>query len=264
MAKRSGANAEIKRAEKRDQISRVKPGRYIVIIGLVLTAAYFSVKALKKVDFVSKIAPIIEVEGIDIIGIKQLDSIALADAAGIDSGMTLLSADRKELLAMIRSFPGIASASLGFPFSKRVKVTVVEREPIAFTIIDGRLYFMAEDGVIWPFTSGSYWEIPVLTGVGDTLCDDGVHRITERDLSRFSGIVNSFGSEKWNRPVCFDLSNRDRITVRFNGLVPLVRFSNNPENRMENMRGIIQKLRNDDVEVRHYIDLSYNNVAFFR
>ncbi len=264
MAKRSGANAEKSRSKKREKISNAKPGRFVLLVVLIAVAGFYGSKGLKKLDLTSKVLPMIEVRSVEIIGANRLDSLSLVDAVGIDSGTTVLSADRADILSRLEEFPGIKSVKMGSRFSKKMKIKVVEREPVAFAIIDGSLYFMGEDGVIWPFTSGGYWEIPVVTGLNDMITEEGVRRIVDRDSSRFFGIVKSFKNELINRPVSFDLSNQDRITVRFNGLEPLVRFSNNPKNRIQNMRGILKKLRSDDVEVRHYIDLSYKNVAFFR
>jgi len=264
VAKRVGANAELERSQKSEKIASFKLGRWIIIVVLIAVAGKFGFDAIKKFDIMSKITPVIAVEEIDIIGTNLLDSLSLADAVGIDSGMTLFSADREAVELRVMEFPGVESVQLGSRLSKKLKITIVERQPVAMSVIDGSLYFMSSGGTLWPFTAGEYWDVPVLTGAQDSIYEDGYRRVVERDLNRFTGIMRSFSTDQNHFPVAVNLENRDRISIRVTGFDAVVRFSNETTNRIENMRAIMEKLRRDDVEVRHYIDLSFKNVAFFR
>ncbi len=264
MAKRVGANAELQKSQKSEKIASFKLGRWILIVVLVAVASKFGFDALKKIDIMSKVTPVIAVEKIEITGAKVLDSLSLAEAVGIDSGMTLFTADREAVEQRVMEYPGVASVKLGSRMSKKLKITITEREAVAMSVIDGSLYFMSSTGTLWPFTAGEYWDVPVLTGARDSIYDDGYRRVIERDLNRFIGIMRSFSVDQSHFPVAVNLENQDRISIRVTGFDAIVRFSNETTNRIENMRAIMEKLRRDDVEVRHYIDLSYKNVAFFR
>jgi len=265
--KRTGANASRKKEQTRDKIRthvpRVKSGRLIIILALVGFAGYKAVQFVRSGQIGMMISPMVKAEGVVISGISTLDSLLVATTAK-DSAMSITPKSRNRSLKKVVDIPGVASARLGMPFSKTTEIVVKERIPVAFVVFRGSLYFMCAEGYIWPFKSGNYWDVPVLSGVTCSVLKNGVRRISDADMKRYQSILETFKDSKEIRPVGFDFSNPDRISVRINGITPTIRFGNEPTNRLENMNGILAIVRRDDVEVRHYIDLSYKNVAFIR
>ncbi len=265
--KRTGANASRKKEQNREKIlthvPRVKPGRLVLILIVVSAIGFYGYKFLKSGKIKTMIAPVIVSEGVVINGTVSIDSMTLVLAAK-DTAMTISPKKQHAALKRVREVPGVISAHAGIPFSKVLTISIKERIPVAFVVFQGNLYFMSFDGYIWPFKAGGYWDFPVISGVSCRVSKSGIHRVSDNDLKRYNSIQSTFKKVKDFRPVGFDLSNPDRISVRFNGIEPTIRFGNSPENRLENMNGILEIVRRDDVEVRHYIDLSYKNVAFIR
>lgn len=265
--RRTGANAIRKKEQAKEKIlthvPRIKPGRFVLLAILLGVAGYHAVKFVKSGKIGAMIAPVVASGGIEIKGVVTLDSLTVINAAK-DSNMTITPKAQKAALERVKNIPGVASASLGITLAKKTTFTIKERTPVALAVFNGSLYFMSSEGYIWPFKAGSYWDFPVLTGVTCKVSKKGIYRISDNDMKRYRSIMDTFKDEKEIRPVGFDFGNPDRISVRFNGIAPTIRFGNDPQNRLENMNGILEIVRRDDVEVRHYIDLSYKNVAFIR
>ena len=261
---RVGANGSKKREQRIEKVTKLKLGRIFLIIFVLSALVIFAKKEIEKIDLMAKIAPAITIDSLEIKGCVALDPNVLKDYVALDSSVTILSSKREEIRDELELFAGVKSVKLGSPFSKVLTLTVFEREPIAFAIIDGSIKFVDSEGYLWPFTSGKYWEIPVITGVSDSVDERGIEILKSRDLSRFNKIYNSLENERVIKPIRFDFANRDKIVIQFNGLDYLVKFSNDPGNRITNMWGVIKRFQIDSVDVHHYIDLSYKNVAFYR
>jgi len=265
--KRTGANAQRKRevhvTKIRTTVPHVKPGRLLLLLVVLGFAGYKVVEFAKSGKIGAMVAPMVASNGIVLKGVATIDTSVISSVLS-DTGLTISPRSQKRVLNLVRELPGVASAQLGFSLSKQIVITIKERVPVAYVVFKGNLYFMSQDGFIWSFKPGSYWDFPVLSGVTCSVSKSGVRRVVEKDMNRYESILKTFENQKGIRPVGFDLSNPDRLSVRFNGIAPTIRFGNDPEKRLENMNGILEIVRRDDVDVRHYIDLSYKNVAFIR
>lgn len=266
MRKRKGANAE-NATNSGKKPSSIKIGRYL-IIAVIITAFYKTgVTQLKKLKIVERISPAIELTGVEVSGFDHLDSALIVDVAGVDSGTTLLDAELSKIKERVLELGGVKDVSVKISFKKEVLIKVVEREPKAFVVLNGELYFTDETGAIWRFVTGSYREIPVVVGVDDSIGENKTHYLDRKSQISFNDLSANFNAsaKSGNRVTLYDFSNPDMVTLQLNGLEPAVRVKRDVgKNTIENIEKIIELLKKSDVTAREYIDLSYNNVAYIK
>lgn len=265
MAKRLGTNKSKKLQARKEKLAKLHIGRYVMIVFAIAILYQPSKMLVKKINISEKIKPFISMHSVTIKGCKNLDSTKIYELLELDSTITILSKDRERIKKEVLHYPGVESVKLNNALSKKLVITVKERKPIGISIYDNTPVFIDSLGAVWDFQNGKYWELPVVTGLkieSDSL--SGNLTVSSKELKRFMDIYNTFNGVKENPPIRYDLSDKDMITIKFNGLEPMVRFSSNRKHRVENMRGVIYKLQSSDITAKEYIDLSYNNVAFIR
>lgn len=266
VAKRVGTNEALQRQIKSEQISKKKPGRIILLILLLIGTLFYG---YKKIDFnwiKGKVKPLVSVKGVKVEGCISVDSAIIADAFSLDMTQTVTEVNTDSLKKIIESINGIDKVEMQMGLSRELIIKVKEKVPVAYTIIEGSLYFTDRKGELWPFKPGSYRDIPVIVGVHDSLTEDGIQCLVKEDLKRFKRVTALFrNAGRLNSLLTLDFINRDMITLSMKGIGPKVRIASYPEEYvLKNIDALFSYIKRKELKVKEYIDLSYRDVAFIR
>lgn len=266
MAKRVGTNEAIKRQAKVEQISQKKPGRVIVLILILLGMAYWGYKKIDINWFKGKVKPLVSVQGVKVEGCVEVDPAIITDAFSLDTLQTVTEVNTDSLKKIIESINGVASVEMKMGLSRQLEIKITEQVPVAYTVIEGVLYFTDVKGNLWPFKPGSYRDIPVIIGVHDSLTDMGVQCFVQEDLKRFKRVTGLFkNAGRLNALITLDFSEQDMVKLTMKGIEPEVRIASYPEEFvLKNIDALFSYIQRNEIKVKEYIDLSYRDVAFIR
>ena len=93
------------------------------------------------------------------------NALGLARSGKSAYGMNILRMSLEEKKQQLEMIPWVRSATLTRVYPNRLAVNVVERTPIAFVSVDGRLKLVDADGVLLDKPERATFDFPVLTGL---------------------------------------------------------------------------------------------------
>ncbi len=158
----------------------------VILLGAGLTRLYH---ALLK-------APWLQVEEINVAGLKKLDRTQVLDAMGVSRGECILNLRMSAIADRLKKLPNVKSAAVRLDLPGRIVAEVSEREPVA--LVKGSDYFLVdEEGLLLARASApENPKLPLVTGicgsrlkVGDRLPVKHVRRLKELTAA-FAGCRN--------------------------------------------------------------------------
>lgn len=107
----------------------------------------------------------VAVEGNHFVSRQEImDALGIEAASGAAANIFRFSLDRKR--NELEAIPWVRSAALARAYPRRLEVRIVERAPVAFVNVDGRVKLIDGDGVILEKPERSAFDFPVLDGIG--------------------------------------------------------------------------------------------------
>lgn len=267
--RRQGANAQIHKRVTRDKISGYKPGRLVVLGAVIIVLVGFIARWLPRSGLLEKVTPIVAITDVHISGCKEVKDSVVLKAAGIDSSATLFNIAVDSIEKRVSILPGVRRVKARRHFDKSLRIKITERTPIAFSVQKGYVYYLDEEGALWPFVpkAGSYNELAIITGAKDTLDSSGYHHLVEEDAKKMLELIKTFSKvdTEGKRVVSYDISSPDMITVQWNGILPEIRIAlQDLKHATSNIETLMRLLEQKEVKAQEYIDFSYRNVAFIK
>ena len=265
--KRQGANARLKQAQTRAKILSYKPGRLVVIAGLLMGLGIFLIDWIPKSGLLERVAPLVAIKGVEIRGCTFISEDSVLHKIGMDSSSTILNLSMDTINEHIMQLVGVESVKVKRTFGKQLQVTIHERIPTALAIIGGKVFFMDASGALWPFRPGKYYEYPVVTGLKDTTDTLGFHSIIQEDNERLHKLITTFSKIKGTgkRVISYDVSSPDMVILQWNGILPEIRIAlHDLKFAVSNIETLLLLLEEKELRASEYIDFSYRNVAFIR
>lgn len=162
------------RRQKGVAVRRVTFGRRLrralLGAGLFLAVGYGGYKlaafALTSPRFVLLSADDIRVEGNRYVSREEvLGALGFPPAGSLESGVNIFRLSLDEKRKQVESLPWVRSASLSRAFPHRLALRVVERTPVAFVNIGGRVKLVDADGVLLEKPERAAFDFPVLSGL---------------------------------------------------------------------------------------------------
>ena len=102
--------------------------------------------------------------GIDITGAKRLSSELILHLSGLGPGVNLLALRPVRVEQALTTHPWIAKAELTRLWPNRLRLRIIEREPVALVQL-GELYYIDRKGSLFkPLSPGDPHDFPVVTG----------------------------------------------------------------------------------------------------
>lgn len=139
-----------------------------------------------------------EIERIDVTGNEQLAEAEVLASADVPEGATLLRIDEDAILDGLRANPWVAQADLSRRIPSTLRITVVERVPVALVDTGVSFWYVDGDGrVIVESTPDTSTVLPVVRDVPDFTAEPGVVSRSENlrnALAVLRGISTSLAS----------------------------------------------------------------------
>ncbi len=107
-----------------------------------------------------------ELRGVHIVGNRVLDSAEIMGAAGLSEREPLERVGLDSVEARIAAHPFIERASVYRGAAGMLEVEIVERAPVAATLIDGAPFYLDSLGVLLPYRfSRAAFDLPLVSGI---------------------------------------------------------------------------------------------------
>ncbi len=138
----------------------------LVFLPLGLVGCYLAVLALASPLFMSNSAEDILVEGNQYVSREEVvNALGLPATGTTRFGLNIFRLSLEEKRKQVESIPWVRSASLTRAVPHGLGVYVVERAPVAFVNVGGRLKLVDDEGVILEKPEKAAFDFPVLTGL---------------------------------------------------------------------------------------------------
>lgn len=272
--KRLGANKRQKIAERRNTASKKKRSgvgkvlftclKAVLLVFGMITGGYWGVKKamphIGKLDF-------LKIENIKIYGNKHVLTTEILSLASIEKGIFMLDLKMNEIREKLLKIPWIEKVNIKRKIPNTVIITVCERKPIAFVNI-GSVYMTDCTGYLWPLKPSTYWNLPVISGLKDTIISIPNRRLTPEGLARmhlFFAEVHKVSNMNPPGITQIDFSEKYLVRVRLEAIPAVVELNSGSIGEgMKNVCEILRTMEENTEKTPRHINLCYNNIAFVR
>lgn len=270
--KRVGANW-------RNRLARNKERRRIGVSGLfakvfrttlaavfgtfVVVAGYFMAR---KAAVILRTAEFLQLAKVRVAGVCQVDTADVVRLADISMGTPMISLKPREIRHRIESNPWIEKAHVRRSIPGTIVVSVTEREPIAL-VNAGNVYLTDRSGLMWTLRSKTYWDLPMFTGLADTVLD-GRRSLTAEARARMNRFLDTY-REQASKPVPrigqVMFGEDGSIRVKLASVPILARLAEESlATGVRHLHRLVRMLETENNARIRYIDLCYRNMAFVR
>jgi hypothetical protein len=128
-----------------------------VVVLAVAAAAFVFVGALNSKS--------VSVRRFEIKGNAYMTDDEVVELTGIEKGAGLFSLDLGGAERALGNDPGVIDASVGRRFPDKVVIEIEERRAVGSIAVDGRLYKIADDGVVTGELASEYEDLPLICGI---------------------------------------------------------------------------------------------------
>jgi cell division septal protein FtsQ len=212
-ADRTGSSADARRAlRRRRRRRRIRLGFVWGAVSLVALAAALGAGLGWRagLDWIRSETHLLTVRQVDPEPTEWVPEWLIAELSGIVPGDDLLEVDVAAVAARLEAHPRIAHASVRRTWTRKIRISVVEREPLALWWRSGGELELAADGTVLGSPIAGWIErserprgsqLPLLTGVseeasdpGEVLDDPGAHQALG-----FLALLRQYGrdGESW-------------------------------------------------------------------
>jgi cell division septal protein FtsQ len=206
----------------------------------------------------------LEIQGIEIHGNKYIRTEIIMRALRPDTNGSIVSIDEKELRDRLRVIEWFKKVRLEKTLSRKLKVTVIEFEPVAWLHLGTEIFLLSKEGTILNAPEGMMFNLPVLSGLPNGLIENKtVHDSPEWD--RFKRLITALGTVDPTLPARLSevIFSKDSFAcVTTTGIHILLPFEYTKE-RLENLVSLMDRILKTGSKV-HEIDLTYTQVAYVR
>jgi cell division septal protein FtsQ len=269
MAKRLGANKRRVLSERK-QSARKGAARRRIVSALKWTAVAIAVgvSGFLTARYVARMPHSSDsrtIASIEVTGINALDTAAVIAAAGVVAGqrLTLTAGAIKK---RIQALGWAREAAVRINHAGILEINIVEREPIAFVNVS-RVSLTDRDGVLLPLPGRVFPDLPVITGLADTVTAAG-RRLTGASARKLNGFFAEMrrdhaGMGKRISQIDFSDDTAVRCILAANPTVVEFRLDD-VAGGLDRCSRILDCIENQHRPLPGNINLCYGNVAFVR
>lgn len=270
MAKRVGANSRkniVARKSKRKQAVRKYTGRCLIAIVCVLAASttlYLGYGEIKKLLIRFETSALLSVKEIIVKGTTNIPQEDVLSMSGLKTGVKLYSVKEKSVDTLLYRNPWVESVKLIKNFKGILKLEIVERKPVAIVNI-GRVGLVDMHGIVLPLKTGVPSDLPLISGLSDTVDSWGRQVIVADDMKRlrefFKG-VEQVDEEMLSTISQIDMSKTERIRLTFKSCPTVFELDGaSVALRLSHLKELEAALRGLE-QIPERINLCYQNLAF--
>ncbi len=130
----------------------------MILVGLSITLLVGYLVALS--------APFFRLEDVNFQGNKQVSQLELLQKGGLEDKLNILSLNLSDVKKKMEAIPWVKSVQLRRELPNKLLVAVQERQPLSLVLVDGRLFFLDQEGLAFKKVERREgFTLPVLTGL---------------------------------------------------------------------------------------------------
>ena len=265
MHKRIGANRLKKRQESRSVTALRRKGKtMLVVIGRVAALALVCgvvVFGAYRLWAWLETSPRFSVRSIEIRGNIRADQEEIRRLSRLREGMRMLEIKPAQVEKAILANCWIRQARISRRFPDKVVVTVTERTPIALVNV-GRIYYIDDEGVELPLFPGTYSDMPLISGISDSI-DKRIPRATARRIVSLISAANNIDKSLMKLVSQIDFSNKSFVRIKLENNPLLIEIDDRYSDvQWKRFQELVEAFNNDPEGMPRSINLCYKNLAF--
>jgi cell division protein FtsQ len=168
-----GDAGSARRASRRNRRLGRAVAPVVLLLGLAATAAAF--RYAPDAYAAALRHPYFAVNQIVLSGAQALDRDSVLAAADLYVGMSIWTVDPATAEERIEELAWVREAQVRREFPNRVRIAILEREPVAIAVVEGLQYVDRTGRVLGPVRPGAHVDLPFVTGLkGQHLQGSGV------------------------------------------------------------------------------------------
>lgn len=269
MAKRVGANRKRTAVSRKKKIGSgiKKGGKNFFLLMVVLTGSIVALIGgkvgythLKK--YVDN-SPLLSVKSIVVDGAMLSLKDSVIARCGLASGMKLYEVAEKKINQAVCSDVWIDNIKIKKHLNGLVYLKIQERKPIAVVNV-GNIMLVDKNGVLLPFRSQMTLDMPVISGLKDSLGENKIRILKRSDLNKLQLFITQMQKiDEFNKIVSqVDFSRNDRIRIACRSSKIVVEtIIEHAGSTFEKLRYIENSLTGDNGKPAH-INMMYEDIAF--
>jgi cell division protein FtsQ len=265
MHKRIGANKLKKRGESRSALALKAKGRKVisfvkiaVIAVLVCGGAVFGAMRLRAW---LESSPRLVVRTIEIRGNVRTNKEEITRLSRLREGMRMLGVKPSQAEQAVLANSWIRRARVSRSFPDKVIIAVEERTPIALVNV-GRICYLDDEGVELPLFTATYSDLPLISGVRDSVGK----RISQASLKRIMSLLSGASgvdASLMKRVSQIDFSNEYMARIKLENSPLLIEIDDrNCAVQWKRFQELWEVFKNNPEGMPQSINLSYKNLAF--
>jgi cell division septal protein FtsQ len=270
MAKRIGANRRMKmvtrkrKAPKKALKALKRTAVFIGITAIALGLAVLAFFGAQKTSGLVNAIDLIKVKRIEVRGVEQIDTAQVLVLAAIKPGISMIDVKKAEIRKRIQKNQWVAKVQIRRKIPHTVVITVVERKPVAFINL-GSICMVDKTGYLWPLAPHTYWNLPLISGLADTLTKKG-HYLKQEETVRLNAFLDDMRRADSNTPlrisqIDFNQDNSVCVKLESSPVRAMIKC-NSVGKDMDNIQEILRMIEERAEKMPKYINLCYNNLAF--
>ncbi len=270
MAKRIGANSRKKYADRKVKVRGAAKKIVLRIIILTLAAAagvlicFGGFKGINKIAISLKDSSAFDIKAISVQGNSQVETKSVIDKCGIDGKKKIYLVKECSVRAALLKNPWIENVRVIKKIGGKINLVVTERKPIALVNMKA-VYYVDKDGILFPIAKKVISDMPVLSGLEDTIDGNGFHKIRSSDMVRVRTFLSKIEATDENclqKITQINFTGREKIRLTFQAYSTIVELDQaNLDMGLRNMIRLEALLQNE-VVMPAKINLCYQNLAF--
>jgi hypothetical protein len=270
MAKRVGANSRRNSARRNAQLkgavkkNALRSFLTIIIISSSAVGLFFGYRSIgagiKKIQS----SEMLTVKGVIVSGNKNVQTDIILKKAELTESKKIYEIHQKKISDSLSSNPWIEKVKVTKNWSRKIVISITERKPIALVSF-GKIFYMDKTGVLIPLVKNVISEMPLISGVRDSIDKSGLRRVCKEDLERINAFLHnarSFDKELLGSITQVEFSKEDRLLLSFQAYSTIVEIDQkNLVSRLRCLERLQDVIEKDSVPpVR--INMCYSNIAF--
>ncbi len=234
---------------------------FVIVLGsLIGYGVNMYMPKLKKIKFLT-------VRKVKVKGNEKVPTDQIVSLASINKGDPLFGLNSKKVKVRLQQIPQIGKVSIHRSFTGALTLEVLERKPIALVNL-GTIQLMDKTGTLWPLQKNSYWSLPLISGVQDTLMHSSIRKVKKDYIKRITKLLGEIAKEdvmvqKDISQICFEQDGM--VSLKFGSKRTLVRLSE--KNIGPAIKNVMQVFKTVDAQKGyqpHYINMCYSDLAFVK
>jgi cell division septal protein FtsQ len=269
MAKRVGANRRRSAVSRKKKIgSGIKKGVRKSFVGSLVLAGIVVMFIGGKVGY-SQLKKTIDnsrmlsVKSIIVEGAMLSVKDSVIARCGLASGMKLYEIAEKKINQAACSDVWIDNIKIKKSFNGFVYLKIHERKPIAIVNV-GNIMLVDKNGVLLPFKSQMTFDMPIISGLKDSLGENKIRILKRNDLAKLQSFLAQMQRiDEFNTTVSqVDFSRGDRVRIACKSSKIVVEtVLDHAGSTFEKLRYLENSLAGDNGKPAH-INMMYDDIAF--